>query len=273
MTSGKAGARPFLKWAGGKGQLLAQYATHFPTDFGTYFEPFCGGGAVFFHLAPARAVLSDINPELVNVYQCVRDAVEDVITLLGRHATVHNVEHYYATRALAPATLAPVERAARLIYLNRTCFNGLYRENAHGEFNVPIGRYQHPTICDHLTLRAASAALRDAQSLVASFDGVLDRAQPGDLVYCDPPYAPVSVTSSFTSYSRHPFGEREQTRLRDVVVELGRRGVRAIISNSDTPLTKNLYRDLRVVPIAAQRAINSRPDRRGVVSELLAFNW
>jgi DNA adenine methylase len=264
-------ATPFLKWAGGKGRLLAQYAPYFPQNYGTYYEPFCGGGAVFFHLTPGRAVLSDINPELVNVYACVRDAVEDVIALLEEHAARHNEGHYYTVRDQQPHALTPVERAARLIYLNHTCFNGLYRENASGAFNVPLGRYVNPTICDAANLRAARWALQSAETLNAPFDHVLQRAQHGDLVYFDPPYVPLSTTSSFTSYSRHAFGREEQVRLRDTFAALAQRGVQVMLSNSDTPFTRDLYRDFRIITISAARVINSRAERRGKISEILVL--
>jgi DNA adenine methylase len=266
-------ATPFLKWAGGKGRLLAQYASHFPRDCATYYEPFCGGGAVFFDRAPGRAVLSDINPELVNVYACVRDDVEGVIALLSEHAACHSPAYYYAVRARQPADLAPVARAARVIYLNHTCFNGLYRENARGVFNVPLGRYTHPAICDAANLCAASRALQSAAVIHAPFDHVLERALPGDLVYFDPPYVPLSATSSFTSYSRHAFGPAEQARLRDVFAELGRRGVRALLSNSDCAITRDLYRAFPIVTITAARAINAKADRRGKITEILVRNW
>jgi DNA adenine methylase len=266
-------ATPFLKWAGGKGRLLPQFAPHFPTECATYYEPFCGGGAVFFDRAPQRAVLADINPELVNVYACVRDNVEDVIALLSDHAGRHNHDHYYAIRDRQPGTMTPVERAARLIYLNHTCFNGLYRENANGGFNVPLGRYTKPAICDAPNLRAASFALRTATILHAPFWEVLTLPQSGDLVYLDPPYHPLNATSHFTSYSRHPFGTAEQMRLRDAFADLARRGVRAMLSNSDTPFTRDLYRDFRIITITAARNINSRADRRGKITEILVLNW
>ncbi|MBA3825115.1 MAG: DNA adenine methylase [Ktedonobacterales bacterium] len=265
--------KPFLKWAGGKGRLLAQYAPYLPRTFGTYHEPFCGGGAVFFHLVPAQAVLSDINPELVNVYACVRDEVAAVCARLSEHAALHSQMHYYATRALKPLDLTAVERAARFIYLNRTCYNGLYRENAGGGFNVPMGRYVRPTICDTPTLLVASAALAGSTITQAPFEAVLARAVAGDLVYFDPPYQPLSATSNFTSYSRHGFGEDAQVRLRDLFVELTRRGVRALLSNSDCAFTRDLYRDFRCVTITAGRAINTRAERRGKITELLVLNW
>jgi DNA adenine methylase len=266
-------ATPFLKWAGGKSQLLAQYAPYFPDTYHTYFEPFVGGGAVFFDRVPERAVLSDINPELVNVYATLRNDVATVIALLQQHAARHDPAHYYATRALVPASLSPTERAARFIYLNKTCFNGLYRENARGAFNVPIGRYTNPSICDPVNLRAVSLALQRAEIVQAPFTHVLDRTQPGDLVYFDPPYYPVSATSSFTSYSRMPFGSAEQRQLRDVFALLAERGVQALLSNSDCPFTRDLYQEFHIVTIEAKRMINARAERRGKITEILVLNW
>jgi DNA adenine methylase len=238
-----------------------------------YYEPFLGGGALFFTRRPARARLSDINPELVNAYGCVRDDVAAVIAHLTQHAARHTPDYYYAVRARRLEDLAPVERAARLIYLNRTCYNGLYRENGRGEFNVPLGRYTNPTICDAANLRAASDALQCAEIRVAPFEGVLDQARPGDVVYFDPPYHPLSPTSNFTGYSRFAFGAAAQTRLRDVFAALRARGVRALLSNSDCAFTRELYRDFRVITITAGRAINTRPERRGKLTEILALNW
>jgi len=266
-------ARPFLKWAGGKGQLLSQYEPFFPRQWNTYHEPFLGGGAVFFHLAQGiprglrRFLLSDINPELVNVYCCVRDHVEEVISLLSRHQAQHSRDYYYAMRSARLED--PVQRAARLIYLNKTCFNGLYRENARGEFNVPLGRYRNPRICDAENLRAASQVLQRAEIAVQPFWQVLERAEPGDFVYLDPPYHPVSASSSFTAYSRYAFGEAEQVQLRDVFVALANRGVQVLLSNSDCPFVRELYRGYPIHTIVASRAINSQGHKRGPITEVL----
>lgn len=270
-------ARPFLKWAGGKRQLLPELTSRLPARFpaqaGRYHEPFVGGGALFFWLAangklPKQgARLSDINKELVNAYQVVRDRVETLLTLLG--AFVNDEDFYYQVRAQDPAKLDPVQRAARLIYLNKTCFNGLFRENRRGQFNVPYGRYASPQFRCEEDLRAASRALRQAVIVESPFDLILEEAAPGDLVYCDPPYAPVSRTASFTTYSRDGFDEATQKRLCDVVTTLGERGVNVLLSNSAVPFTEELYRDLHREEVYATRAINSRGDRRGKVPELL----
>ncbi|MFS8865457.1 DNA adenine methylase [Synechococcus sp. H55.9] len=266
-------ARPFLKWAGGKGQLLSQYEPFFPRNWNTYHEPFLGGGAVFFHLAqgiPRRFVLSDINPELVNVYCCLRDRVEEIIALLSHHQAHHSREHYYTIRATRFAD--PVQRAARLIYLNKTCFNGLYRENSRGEFNVPLGRYRHPRICDAENLRAVARVLQGVEIAVQPFWQVLERAEPGDFVYLDPPYHPLSASSSFTAYSRFAFGETEQIRLREVFGTLADRGVQVLLSNSDCPFVRELYRDYPIQTIVASRAINCQGHKRGPITEVLVLS-
>ncbi|MGQ9838565.1 MAG: DNA adenine methylase [Cyanobacteriota bacterium] len=308
-------ARPFLKWAGGKGQLLSQYEPFFPQEWGTYHEPFLGGGAVFFYLAqrqtenrsdkasgplssrercealtrmdestgspaegcvepqqpnlPFRAALSDINPELVNVYRCVRDQVEDLIAQLAIHQAQHSSDYYYTLRAAHSQD--PLWRAARLLYLNKTCFNGLYRENSRGQFNVPLGRYRNPRICDAENLRAASRVLQGIQIAVQPFWQILERVKPGDFVYLDPPYHPLSASSRFTAYSRFSFGEAEQKRLREVFGALVQQQVQVMLSNSDCPFVRELYRGFPIHTISASRAINSHPHKRGRVSEVLVL--
>lgn len=264
--------RPFLKWAGGKGRLLEQYQRFFPQHDYRYFEPFLGGGAVFFHLQPAEATLSDINPELVNVYQCVQRQVEAVISILIEHSQHHSHDHYYQVRASELDT--PTERAARFIYLNKTCFNGLYRENAQGKFNVPMGRYKKPRICDPELLRSVSAALQSAHITERSFSEVLQEAQtPQDFVYFDPPYYPISTTSDFTAYSRGAFAKEDQEQLRDVFATLAQRGVQVMLSNSDCDFIRHLYQDFPTYTIQAARAINSNPAKRGKISEVLVTSY
>ncbi len=266
-----ASPRPFLKWAGGKGQLLEQYEPLFPKRFGRYHEPFVGGGAVFFRLRPARAALSDDNAELIHCFRAVRDDVRGVIAALQGH--VYEREHFYAVRALDPATLPPAERAARTIYLNRTCFNGLYRVNAKGRFNVPFGRYTNPRLVDAPNLRACARALRRVRLDCSSFTGVLERSRRGDFVYLDPPYNPTSKTASFTGYSAGGFGAELQRELARVYAELDRRGVLLMLSNSNTPLIRALYGGFRFVEVRAARAINSKGAKRGAVTELVILNY
>ncbi|MDX2214318.1 MAG: DNA adenine methylase [Oculatellaceae cyanobacterium bins.114] len=264
--------RPFLKWAGGKGRLIEQYRSHFPRYFETYYEPFLGGGAIFFHLLPQRSLLTDINPELVNVYRCVRDQVDEVITLLRGHERSHSHDYYYQIRSMLYCN--PIERAARLIYLNRTCYNGLYRENSKGSFNVPMGRYKNPTICNVSLLRVVSASLKATTLNVEPFDAVLENARNSrDFVYFDPPYHPISRTSNFTGYSRYSFHPNDQIRLRDTFVELARRGVKVMLSNSDCPFIRELYEGFHIHDISAVRAINSNAQKRGKISEVLVTSY
>jgi DNA adenine methylase len=266
-------ARPFVKWAGGKRQLLPEILSRLPGGIARYHEPFVGGGAVFFALAgrglltPGRARLADINVELVNAYQVVRDRVETLILLLGQFR--NEEDFYYEIRAQEPARLDPVQRAARLLYLNKTCFNGLFRENRQGRFNVPYGHYRDPQFLRPNDLRAASRALRGVAIEQSPFEALEALVEPGDFVYLDPPYAPVSRTASFTSYSAGGFDDDAQRRLAAVVTRLGERGVNVLLSNSAVPFTFELYRGLHVETVLAGRAINSRGDRRGKVPELL----
>jgi DNA adenine methylase len=258
--------RPFLKWAGGKAKLAPEILQRFPSHFKRYHEPFIGGGAVFFALGPRQATLSDLNAELIATYVTIRDQVDDVIAALASHAA--NEEHFYAVRAMSTQTLGPVEVAARTIYLNRTCYNGLYRVNSKGQFNVPFGRYTNPRIVNSENLHAVSAALAGMDILHQSVFDIGHRVRPGDLVYFDPPYDPLSPTASFTSYAG-TFGREEQIRLFELFRELAHRGVHVVLSNSDTPFIRALYHAFKVETVYCRRPINSRADRRGPVTEVL----
>ncbi len=264
-----------LKWVGGKGQLLPELLARLPQSFNAYHEPFVGGGALFFELAArgriTTAYLSDGNPSLIDVYLGLRDCVDEVIAALRQHRYDH--DYYYQVRALRPADLSLPERAARIIYLNKTCYNGLYRENRRGEFNVPFGRYKNPTICDEPNLRAAAAVLQGLDIARRPFDSTIDYANRGDFVYFDPPYHPVSATANFTTYDRDGFGPDDQRRLREVVAELKEREVAAMVSNSDMPYIRELYAGFDVDQVQATRAVNSKANGRGKVAELLIRNY
>jgi DNA adenine methylase len=271
--------RPILKWAGGKSRLVPQIVEKLPTSIGTYYEPFVGGAAVFFALAsqPARfrkAVLSDANRDLVEVYLGVQNHVAQVIKLLRAHQERHDREFYYRTRETDPLELDLAERAARLIYLNKTGYNGLYRVNQSGQFNVPMGRYKNPNICDEERLHAAASALKGVRLKQSDFAQAALEAKPGDAVYFDPPYVPLSKTSSFTAYHKDAFGEDEHKRLAQVLLSLTERGVCVVLSNSNTPFTRKLYKHPQLVTkdVLAARAINSKSSHRGEVAELLVSN-
>jgi DNA adenine methylase len=264
-------ATPFLKWAGGKSELLPEIEKRLPRSFNTYWEPFIGGGALYFRISPASAVISDANEELVNCYQVVRDKVEELIEALRRRS--NSREYFLRIRKVQPWQLEPVERAARLIYLNKTCYNGLYRVNQKGEFNVPFGRYENPRICDESGLREASRILQRAEIICRDFRHLLYKAQPGDFVYFDPPYSPLSKTSSFTGYSEAPFDHREQKALRQVFNALAERGCHVMLSNSDTEFTRKLYHRFSLQAVQASRAINCNADKRGKISELIITNY
>jgi len=268
---------PFVKWVGGKGRILAQLVPLLPpgVELMRHVEPFVGGGALFFHRNPRRALLCDVNPTLVGTYLAIRDEVELVIEALESLAGAHSREAYYAVRDrynLAPR-VSPSERAAMFIYLNKTCFNGLHRVNRKGHFNVPAGRYSNPKILDPGCLRAASRALASADVVEQGFEGLLESARPGDFVYFDPPYAPVSATANFTSYATDGFGEEDQVRLRDVYRALSRRGCKLMLSNSDVPFIRELYGDFRIDTVAAPRAVNCNGRGRGKVSEVVVRNY
>jgi DNA adenine methylase len=266
--------RPFVKWAGGKRQLLPELLRYVPPHFERYLEPFVGGGALFFELAPRlasarepRALLADVNERLIRTYQGVRDSVQDVIALLRDY--LHEEQFYYRMRERSIDAQSDAEVAAWLIYLNKIGFNGLYRVNRQNRFNVPFGRHKNPTICDEQTLRACSRALARVELQVAGFEQTAERAQAGDLVYFDPPYVPLSVTS-FTRYTSDGFDTDAQVRLRDVALRLKQRGVHVLLSNSSASSVRELYsRDFEIVEVSATRNVNSKASGRGAVTELV----
>ena len=264
-------ARPFLKWVGGKGRILPQLAPLLPARFENYYEPFIGGGAMFFSLQPRGTHLWDINAELINCYQVIRDQVDDLIVALRLHR--YEKDYYYALRARDPAEMSPVQRAARTICLNRTGFNGLYRVNRSGTFNVPFGRHNNPRICDAPNLRLCSRALAKVQLDCRDFLELSEQARPGDFVYFDPPYVPRSPTSAFTSYSAGGFKLPDQERLASLFAKLAHRGVHVMLSNSDVPLVHELYDGFTVNIVMAARNINSRADRRGAVREVVVRSY
>jgi DNA adenine methylase len=262
-------ARPFLKWVGGKRQILNALMARVPKAVCTYFEPFVGGGALFFALTPGRAFLSDQNEWLVRAYKGVRDDVEGVIARLSTYP--HDRVFFEEMRKRDIDLESDADVAAWLIYLNKTCFNGLYRVNRKNLFNVPFGRYENPTICNAELLRTCSAALREVSLSRADFSVVLERARPGDFVYFDPPYAPLSATSSFTSYTAEGFGPCHQIRLRDTALELKERGVSILLSNSSAGFIREIFsgQKFMIEEVMASRNVSSKGTTRGKIPELL----
>ena len=268
----RGGVGPIVKWAGGKTRLLDQLVARAPDRYRRYFEPFLGGAALFFRLAPRLPVLSDSNTDLINVYRCVANHVEAVIVRLEAHRAAHSDEYYYQMRERwnQPGGLsADVNRAAAFIYLNKTCYNGLWRVNSRGKFNVPVGRYESPSILDAGGLRAASMLLCRAELRTASFDQAVAEVSAGDFVYFDPPYHPLSDTARFTSYTAESFGPEDQRQLAEVARRLMLRGATVLVSNSDTQFVRDLYRGFDIDVVNCPRAINSKAGKRGPQRELL----
>lgn len=270
--------RPFLKWAGGKRQLLPEIKKLLPKRMGHYFEPFVGGGAVFLELQATKITINDKNKELINCYEVVRASIEELIQCLQAYKERNNEKYFYEIREMDRAEdfsqKPEVERAARLIYLNKTCYNGLFRVNSQGQFNVPFGRYKNPNILDHAVLRAVSTYLNgvDCQILNQDFAEVVASARPGDFIYFDPPYDPMSPTASFTGYDINGFDKSQQERLKVCADTLVDRGCHVLLSNSATPFIEQLYGDhkkYRQFKVKATRQINSNADKRGAIDEIL----
>ena len=269
---------PILKWVGGKRQLLAEIQKYIPANFSTYYEPFVGGAALLFHLQPPKAVINDINSDLISLYQVIKDDVETLITSLSKHR--NEPEYFYTIRELdrdkeTYASLSPVERASRVIYLNKTCYNGLFRVNKSGEFNAPFGNYKKPNIINEEALRAVNQYFSQAKIDFRNcdFEEALKGIKKGSFVYFDPPYDPASTSSNFTGYNKGGFDRQEQLRLKKLCDQLNRRGIHFLLSNSATDFVKELYQDYQVEIIQARRAINSKGNLRGEVNEVLVRNF
>jgi len=260
--------KPFLKWVGGKSQLLKELKKYFPTDFNKYIEPFLGGGAVFFNIIPEMAVINDSNEELMNTYEVVKNNVEDLIDILSQYE--HSEDFFYKLRKKQPQHLSMLERAARTIYLNKTCFNGLYRVNKKGEFNVPFGKYTNPAICDQSTLRSASLALQNTMIECSDYQTVLKKyAKKGDLIYIDPPYHPISKYSDFKRYTKEFFYEKDQIELKNTIQELKEKGCTVIASNSYCKFILDLYKDFDIKVVEAKRYINKDANKRNGIKEVI----
>ena len=265
-------ADPIVKWPGGKSRLLPELLARLPATWNRYYEPFAGGAALFFRLAPREAVLGDLNAELIVTYRGLAERLPGVSRHLATYRDAHSPAHYYATRTrwnTERTSWDPSKTAATFIYLNKTCFNGLWRVNRAGEFNVPLGRYTNPPIYAPEALRAARAVLVRAELRAGDYRATVADARRGDLVYFDPPYHPVSATASFTSYTPGAFGADDQRALADTARRLVARGCHVVLSNSDTPFIRSLYGDFRIDAVRCSRSINSVGDRRGAVDELI----
>ncbi len=267
----------FVKWAGGKTQLLSQFEKFFPTQFNRYYEPFIGSGAVFFYiknLYPEKEFfLSDNNPELINCYEFVKNDLERLLDLLREQRSKHSKEYYYTQRNMDTNNLSKIESAARFIYLNKTCFNGLFRVNSKGKFNVPIGSYKNPSIFKEKDLIEAHKLLQDVTLKTMLFEDIINFALPDDFVYFDPPYHPLSPTSSFTSYTSASFSEKDQIRLAEVYRELDKKGCLLMLSNSYSEFILGLYSDYRIEQVSAKRMINCNGKKRGAIPEAVVMNY
>jgi DNA adenine methylase len=273
-------AQPFLKWAGGKRQLLPLIRKNLPENFGRiskYYEPFIGGGAVLFDLQPGKATINDVNEEIVNVYEVVRDHVGALIDDLKKHR--NESDYYYRLREMDRGPeykrLTRIERASRIIFLNKTCYNGLFRVNSQGQFNVPFGKYKNPNFTNEIVLKAVSNYLKKSEIkfLNGDFEDAVSGITKNSFVYFDPPYHPISDTSSFTGYSLNGFDEEEQGRLRGLCDRLDKIGCKFLLSNSYCDYICKLYKGYRVIEIPASRNINSVGSARGKVSEVLVKNY
>ena len=269
---------PVVKWVGGKRQLLQDILKHVPDKFSTYYEPFLGGGAVLFALQPCRAVVNDINEELINVYTVIRDNVEDLIEDLKRHE--NRADYFYEIREKDRnkeiyGKMNNIEKASRILYLNKTCYNGLFRVNQQGELNTPFGRYKNPNIANEATLRAVSNYFNKAKITFRceDFKEAVKDVRKGSFVYFDPPYDPVSESANFTGYDRGGFDRSEQVRLKKLCDELSKKSVKFLLSNSATDFILELYKDYNIVIVQANRFVNSRGDKRGKVEEVLVKNY
>lgn len=271
---------PVLKWVGGKRQLMDEIKRYLPEDINkrTYYEPFMGGAAVLFELQPKKAVVNDVNQELINVYKTIRDSVDELILDLKKHENTS--EYFYEVRDLDRdkikyQTLSDLERASRILYLNKTCFNGLFRVNSSGEFNVPYGKYKNPNIVNEITLRAVSNYFNSSkiEFRCGDFEDAIKGIRKNSFVYLDPPYDPVSDSSSFTGYAKGGFGREEQIRLKEMVDRLTEKGVKVMLSNSYTEFILDLYSEYRVEIVYAKRNVNAVANKRGEIKEVLVMNY
>lgn len=269
---------PFVKWVGGKRQLLNEIEKHIPEQFPRYYEPFVGGGAVLFHVQPKNAVINDSNKELVNLYNVIKESPEELIEDLKKHK--NEEKYFYEVRGIDREKekyfeLSNIQRASRIIFLNKTCYNGLFRVNSSGEFNSPFGRYKNPNIVNDITIRAVGNYLKNTniQILNTDYEESLSKIRKGAFVYFDPPYDPISDSSSFTGYTKNGFDKTEQERLKKMCDKLNDKGINFLLSNSSTEFIRDLYKNYNMFSIKAKRTINSKGDGRGEITEVLVKNY
>ncbi|QTL97531.1 Dam family site-specific DNA-(adenine-N6)-methyltransferase [Iocasia frigidifontis] len=271
--------KPFVKWAGGKRQVIDEIKKYIPENISTYYEPFVGGGAVLFELQPNKAVINDVNVHLYNVYNVIKNNVDELIEDLKQHK--NEEDYYYKMRAKDRTDefngMTDVQKASRILYLNKTCYNGLFRVNSSGEFNVPFGRYKNPSIVNEPVLRAVSHYLNNNNIAILNvdFEEAIKGMRKQAFVYFDPPYHPLSDTSSFTGYTLDGFDEKDQIRLRKLCDKLNKRGCRFLLSNSSAKFIIDLYdhKDYKIDYVGANRSINSDASSRGEVKEVLVRNY
>lgn len=269
--------KPILKWVGGKRQLLPEIKKYIPKNYNTYIEPFIGGAAVLLDIQPQKAIINDINHELINMYTVIKEHPDDLIKKLKTYNNTS--DEYYEIRNKDRnenySELTNTEKASRIIYLNKTCFNGLYRVNSKGQYNTPYGKYKNPTICDEVNIKNLSKYFNDNKIEIknSNFDNILKLAKKGDFVYLDPPYDPLSETSSFVSYAKDGFGKKEQELLKKQCDELTKNGVKFLQSNSSTTFIKELYKDYKIVEVNAKRSISGKVEGRESVKEVLIMNY
>ena len=268
---------PFLKWVGGKRQLIPEIIKVVPKKYSVYYEPFVGGGALLFHLQPKNAIINDCNEELINVYNVIKNNVDELIESLKIHK--NTAEYFYELRSLDRTdyfdNYSLIEKASRIIYLNKTCYNGLYRVNSSGEFNSPFGSYKNPNIINEITLKAVNKYLNNNNVTILSGDyaNALNNVDKGGFVYFDPPYHPISETSNFTGYSQGGFNSEDQVRLKTICDDLTHRGIKFLLSNSNAPFILDLYEKYHKHVVKANRFINSDSEKRGEIDELLICNY
>ena len=267
---------PFIKWAGGKARMAKHVIKRLPEEINTYYEPLVGGGAVYFELAKKekfkRAILADTSPELVNTWNIIKKDVENLIKELRKAKYEYEKKAFLSIRALDLNDLNNIQRAARFIYLNKTCFNGLYRVNLKGQFNTPFGKYKNPVICDANNLKAVSKCLKKTTIKKADFAKVCQKAKAGDAVYFDPPYIPISKTSKFTSYTTNRFIDEDHDRLAKLFRELGDKGVRVVLSNSSAPYAIKIFKDFDIDHLIGTRSIGGPAEYRNSAKEILVFH-